>query len=313
MKYENFNEFLSNLEADNDEIIMKWEKLSRKKKTASIVTIIIILLVDAFILYKVKVISMFVIVPIFIVDIFIFIISQIILGNKDVSQFNKDYKDKIINKMLENFFEELDYIPLKGLPRDIYDEAQYGSYYNRYYSDDYFEGKIKDQKIVMADLLVQEETKTKDKDGKEDTETETIFNGLFGKINLNKSINSNLIITKEYGCSFLKKQKLEMDSYEFEKKFNVYTDNKITGMQLLTVDIQEDILTLYRKYNIGFHIAIMNNRMYVLFDTGSMFEVFSTSTSPNKVLEKYFDIMKFIYKLVDKTLTTIDSTQIFQK
>jgi hypothetical protein len=50
--------------------------------------------------------------------------------------------------------------------------------------------------------------------------------------------------------------------------------------------------------------------MYILFDTGSMFEVFSIENSPNEVLEKYFDIMKFIYKLVDKLLTTIESTQI---
>ena len=81
-------------------------------------------------------------------------------------------------------------------------------------------------------------------------------------------------------------------------------------MQLLTSDIQEDILALYNKYEISFDIAIMHNKMYVLFDTGSMFEVFSTKNSPNEVLEEYFDIMKFIYKLVDKILITIESTQI---
>ena len=125
---------------------------------------------------------------------FIFIISLFIFGEKDVVQFNKDYKDKVINILLENFVEELDYIPLKSLPRSIYDEAQYGGHYNRYHSDDYFEGKINGQKIVMADLLVQEETTGTDKNGHEETEEETIFNGLFGKINLNKSINSNLIL-----------------------------------------------------------------------------------------------------------------------
>lgn len=310
MKYENFIEFFSSLDADNDEITSRWEELSKKQRKISLITVIIILVIDAFILYKAKVFSMFVIAPIFIVDVFIFIISKIISGNKEVMQFNKDYKDKVINKMLENFIEELDYIPLKSLPSNIYDEAKYGRHYNRYYSDDYFEGKINNQKIVMADLLVQEETKTKDKDGNEETETTTIFNGLFGKINLDKSINCNMTIAKDYGFSFLNKQKLEMDSYEFEKAFNVYTDNNIIAMQLLTSDIQEDILALYNKYKINFHIAIMHNKMYVLFNTGSMFEVFSTKSSPNEVLEKYFEIMKFIYKLVDKILKTIDSTQI---
>ena len=225
MKYENFEEFYSNMDTDNNKILEKWEKWSAKKRKVFWLILLIIFIVDIIILFKVKFISIFSIVPIFIVDIFIFIISQIISGNKDIVQFNNDYKEDIINKMLENFIEELDYIPLKGMPSNIYDEAQYGGNYNKYYSDDYFEGKINGQKIIMADLLVQEETKKRDKDGNETTETSTIFNGLFGKISLGKSINSNLSITRDYGFSFFNKQKLEMDSYEFEKKFNVYTDN----------------------------------------------------------------------------------------
>lgn len=75
-------------------------------------------------------------------------------------------------------------------------------------------------------------------------------------------------------------------------------------------DIQENILNLYNKYKIDFQITIMNDKMYVLFHTGSMFEVFSTKNNPNKVLEKYFEIMKFIYKLVDKIITTIKNTPV---
>lgn len=310
MKYENFEDFISNLDTDNNAIMQKWVQLSEKKRKASSITLMIILIVDVCIFLMLRSISIFAIVPIFIVDIFIFIISQIVSGNKEIIEFNKEYKEKVIDKMLQNFVDELDYVPLKSLPSHIYDEARYGGHYNRYYSDDYFEGKINNQKIVMADLLVQEETKKKDKDGNETTETTTIFNGLFGKINLDKSINSNLNITRDYGFSLFNKQKLEMDSYEFEKKFNVYTNNNIIAMQLLTADIQEDILTLYDRYKIDFHIIIMHNKMYILFNTGSMFEVFSSKNNPNEVLGKYFDIMKFVYKLVNKLLNTIESTQI---
>ena len=317
MKYENFNEFFLNLDIDNNEINSKWKEISKKKRKKNLITLFIILGIDAFIIYKIinllavlKIFAIFAIAIIFIVDIFIFIISLLIYGEKDVLQFNKEYKDKVINKLLENFVDDLDYVPLKGLPRSTYDEAKYGGHYNRYHSDDYFEGKINGQKIVMADLLVQEETTTVDKDGNEQKEVETIFHGLFGKINLNKSVNSNLIITKGRGFGYFNIKKLEMDSSEFEKEFNVYADNNIIGMQLLTADIQEDILELYNKYKISFHISIMQDTMYVLFDTGSMFEVFSTQNSPNEVLEKYFDIMKFIYKLVDKIIDTINSTPI---
>ena len=310
MRYENFNEFFSNLNVDNNEINLKWKEMSKKKREKSLITVLIILVIDALILYKIRFLAIFSIVPILTIDIFIFIISLFIYGEKDVLQFNKDYKDKVINKLLENFVEELDYIPLKGMPRNIYDEAKYGGHYNKYHSDDYFEGKINGQKIMMADLLVQKETTTRDKDGHTKTEVRTIFNGLFGKLNLDKSINTNLIIKKDYGFEFINKSKLEMDSSEFEKAFDVYCDNNIIGMQLLTSDIQEDILTLYNKYKISFYISIMHNTMYVLFNTGSMFEVFSTTQSPNEILEEYFDIMKFIDKLVNKIIITIDNTPV---
>lgn len=212
--------------------------------------------------------------------------------------------------MLQNFIDELDYIPLKEKPSDIFDEANYGGYYNSYVSDDYFEGKINNQNIKMADLLVQRITVEKDKDGNEEKKVMTIFGGLFGKIELEKSINSNLNITRDYSSSIKKTQKLEMDSYGFEKIFNVYTDNNIIAMQLLTSDIQEGLLDIYNKYKIDFHIIIKQNKMYVLFDTESMFEVFSTKDNPSEVLKKYFEIMTFIYILIEKILKTIESTQI---
>lgn len=332
MKYENFIEFVSNFGDDIDELNLRWkelsekelnkeEKLRKKERKVSIITIIIIVAIDAFILLKIKLFSIFILMLLSVVDLIIYIGSKIVFINvnimyfydaerfNNVEQFDKDYKDKIINKMLENFIEELDYIPSKGLPSNIYDEVN-DEYYNRYYSNDYFEGKINGRKIVMADLLVKKETKEKDEDGREKLVTTTIFNGLFGKIDLNKSINSNLTITEGYQFPFFDGQKLEMDSYEFEKAFNVYTDDRMIAMQLLTSDIQEDILDLYNRYNISFDISIINDKMYVSFSTGDMFEVFSTKSSPNEVLEEHFYIMKFIYKLVDKIFIAIGSAQI---
>ena len=246
--------------------------------------------------------------------LFVIIITKLINTeskiSKEIIKSNQEYKEKIIEKMLQNFIDELDYIPLKEMPSDIFDEANYGGYYNSYVSDDYFEGKINNQNIKMADLLVQRITVEKDKDGNEEKKVMTIFGGLFGKIELEKSINSNLNITRDYSSSIKKTQKLEMDSYGFEKIFNVYTDNNIIAMQLLTSDIQEGLLDIYNKYKIDFHIIIKQNKMYVLFDTESMFEVFSTKDNPSEVLKKYFEIMTFIYILIEKILKAIESTQI---
>ena len=309
MKYENFTDFVSNMGTDNNNIMSKWDELRKKNKKINLITILILLIIDILVLFILK-ISTNSIFSIIMADVFIYIIIYVIFEGRDISQFNNDYKENVISKMLENFITNLDYVPSKRMPSYIYDEAKYGGYYNKYSSDDYLEGSINGQKIIMADLLVQEETTHTDSDGIETSDTKTIFNGLFGKIELNKSINSNLKITRNHGISLFNKNKIEMDSYDFEKTFNVYSDNNIIAMQLLTADIQEDILDLYNKYKINFDIIVMNNKMYVLFNTGNMFEVFSNKKNPNEMLEKYFEIMKFIYKLVDKILKTIETTQI---
>lgn len=314
MKYKNFDDFFSSIDINKNEMIDNWENLKKRKKKITIITTIvmitIILSLFYLICYNTKLIRL--IIPMFI--LFVIIITKLINTeskiSKEIIKSNQEYKEKIIEKMLQNFIDELDYIPLKEMPSDIFDEANYGGYYNSYVSDDYFEGKINNQNIKMADLLVQRITVEKDKDGNEEKKVMTIFGGLFGKIELEKSINSNLNITRDYSSSIKKTQKLEMDSYGFEKIFNVYTDNNIISMQLLTSDIQEGLLDIYNKYKIDFHIIIKQNKMYVLFDTESMFEVFSTKDNPSEVLKKYFEIMTFIYILIEKILKTIESTQI---
>ena len=333
MKYKNFDDFFSSIDINKNEMIDNWENLKKRKKKITIITTIvmitIILSLFYLICYNTKLIRL--IIPMFI--LFVIIITKLINTeskiSKEIIKSNQEYKEKIIEKMLQNFIDELDYIPLKEMPSDIFDEANYGGYYNSYVSDDYLEGKINNQNIKMADLLVQRITVEKDKDGNEEKKVMTIFGGLFGKIELEKSINSNLNITSDTSKSFIKwvdfnvsydalndtssikkTQKLEMDSYGFEKIFNVYTDNNIIAMQLLTSDIQEGLLDIYNKYKIDFHIIIKQNKMYVLFDTESMFEVFSTKDNPSEVLKKYFEIMTFIYILIEKILKTIESTQI---
>ena len=299
------------MDVEDEKILEQWQELKKRKKVVNRITIAIIIMIDIIVLYKLKTISLFASMPILIIDLFIYVIAMVISSNgKKTTKLNNEYKEKMVNKMLSNFIDELDYIPKKGLPSEIYNEANYDRNYNRYYSDDYLEGKIKNQKIVMADLNVAREEVKRDKDGNLKTETITIFQGLFTKINLNKSINSNLKITRNHYLMNSTEKKLELESSEFEKKFEVYTDNPIIGMQMLTADIQEDILEIYNKYKSDFHILIYRNEMYILFETGRMFELFSTKYTPSEILKKYFEIMKFIYKIVEKILNTIEDTEI---
>lgn len=323
MKYNDFASFYLSLNGKDNDANTKWKEMNEKYKAANrtgniVMTIvnlpIIFVIIVSVLHYRLQLQSLIIALPLtfamIMIDFIILLMANILVGGSEASQFNREYKYNVINKLLENFVDELDYVPLKGISSKIYDETEYKDEYNEFESDDYFEGKIGTKKIVMADVDAKLITTEKDDEGNTHTETTTIFNGLFGKVFMDKSIEADISIIRGKTNSYGKKQKVEMDFRGFEELFTVLSNNNVIAMQLLTIDLQEDILELYNNAKLDFDIVIKNNNMYVFFETGDMFEVYSTRYSPKEVLEKYFEIMKFITKIVEKISKAIGKTQI---
>lgn len=186
-----------------------------------------------------------------VIDVFLY--AYLYFSGKNTSKYKNDFKKYIINELIKNFYDDVNYAPQGIMPRNIYDEGKYSQYYNKYHSDDYFEGKIDNKyEIKMAEVRTEYERTDYDSEGNPTTTTTSVFNGLFSKINMNKSINSELIIRNRVGM--FNKNKLEMDSQEFEKYFDVVSDNKIIGMQILTPDIMEILVDFRKKTKINYDI-----------------------------------------------------------
>lgn len=308
---------------NQDEMRIHWEEARKEKKRKTKIAIILILIIDLTIIWIVSRqiggfntsefgifpwIAMF--IPIIVIDIIIFAITSLIFS-KNTIKYNNVFKEKVINSIFENFLYNVDYIPKKQMPQDIYKEGKYDEYYNRYYSDDYLDATIDDKyNMKMAEVTTEYvETKT-DSDGDTHTETTTIFSGLFAKINIGKSINSELRI-KQNGTLF-KKNRLEMDSQEFEKYFDVISTNQIIGMQLLTHDIMDILVDFRIQLKMPLDILIREDIMYIRLHTGKMFEttINNKSILDRKTIEKYFNIVNFIYSLSKKMIKVVEETQI---
>ena len=184
------------------------------------------------------------IVPVLIINLFVVVITNMIFSKKQ-SKYNEKYKTIVISKIMNNFYDSLEYFPQKPMPEYIYKGLKY-EYYNKYKSEDYFEAQIDNKySIQMAEVMAQEEETYRDSDGKTHTRTTTKFHGLFGKIVMQKSIKSELRIMQNGKLLFDKK--LKMDSSEFEKYFDVKASNPIVGMQLLTADVMEELIQFENK------------------------------------------------------------------
>lgn len=251
----------------------------------------------------------FYIFTIFIIDIIIFFIMVAEFNSKH-QEFNLMFKEQIIKKMISNFYNNTEYYPRKKMPQAIYDEAKYDGRYNKYYSDDYIEATINEKYFInIAEVHTKREETRTDSDGNTHTTTYTVFNGIFAKITMEKSINQDLRITS-YDSYY--NHRLEMDSVEFEKQFDVFASNKIIGMQLLTADIMEELVEFKNRINQKFDVFIDKNNIYLRFHCDSMFEpsLVKKQILNEKKLKSYYDILKFTYELSNKIINIIESTEI---
>ena len=302
---------------NNSKIKNIWEKARKEEKQINkkilIINIFIIIILVLFIRKFIE-FSYIVIIPVLFIFSFINILMYIIsmFFRKEYKNYKKAYKNLIIESLISNFYDDVNYLPEKGMPREIYDEPRYNEFYNKFYSDDYIEGKINNKyNICMAEIKTEEEETIKDKDGTQHTTTTIKFHGIFAKTAIDKSINSELKI-EQNGKFIFTKNKLEMDSSEFEKYFDVVATNKIIGMQLLTADVMEDLIDFQNKTHIKFNIVIKNNSIYLRFHCGTMFEpdALKKGVANKKQLEKYYNVLNFTYNLSRKIIKLIHETEI---
>ena len=154
---------------ENDEIKLAWEEARAEQKkvnkisiTISMVTTTILLTLMIILLNKSHEFGRMMIIPPFIFGIFFINIIIVIISlffRKKQRKYNNIFKGTIIKKLIENFYNNVEYFPNKQMLQRIYDEPKYNEFYNRYYSDDYIEAKINNKyDIGIAEVKTVHET-----------------------------------------------------------------------------------------------------------------------------------------------------------
>ena len=316
-------------ELDKSKLEEVWNEANIEKKKAKKRAIIVITIIDAIILiffmkYMLSGITsnllrsvgsiMFIFFPLFFVFVFDVIIAAFIMtfskANKEYVKYNNLYKENVIEQLLNNFFTEVDYIPNKAMDKNKYNEI-FKSYYDRYSSDDYMDATINDKyRMSMANILTTREESYKDSNGNTRTRTVIVFSGIFGEINIGKSINNELRIT--YNTGIKTKQKVNMDSQEFEKYFDVYSTNNIVTMQLLTHDVMSLLVDFRKIFKFPFEVVIKNNMLYIRLHVGAIFEgkLNKDEIVDKEIAQRYFNILDFINVLTKEIIKVVEETEV---
>lgn len=251
------------------------------------------------------------------ISIPLFIISCVI-KTKSEKMYRKLYKEKVIGALIKKVGKDLTYVAdseEKSTILNKYAKADFDvSSYNRSTVDDYITGCLDDgHPVSMANLDLKRVTGS----GKNRRVTE-IFGGMFVNITASKNVGAIVKILTNRNAKhskmdvFDKKcEKLEMDSQAFEKYFNVYSDNKIIAMQIITSDILEMLTEFRKNYGIELEIAIDKNHIYLRFHTGAMFEAKTFGGSIRKKdLVTYYGVLKMITMLSKRINEAVENTNI---
>ena len=222
--------------------------------------------------------------------------------------YENSFKGELINALIKEYDENLNFEPERGIASAIYRKGEFEGY-DVYRSEDLITGKLEGKyKINMAEVRTRD--RRTDSDG--DSYYVTLFYGLFAEIELDKTIFAKLKLRKDklklFGGG---KERVELDSGEFEKIYDVYATDKIIAMQLLTADIMQMFIDFKENYKIAPEITLEENKLYIRFQTGNMFEPISNKKALDyETLLKYYDTINFTLNITKEFIKNIKETEI---
>lgn len=240
------------------------------------------------------------------VSIFYLVISTIVISLISGKKGTNVYKTGVISDLVHAVYPHSDYNYLKGISSYEYNGRAFGDRYDRYSSEDLV---ITNNAINLTFSEVHTEDESTDEDGH--TTYTTSFLGIAGYCDLVKPLNTTLYITSNRFLSKRNKNNVQMDMPEFEKTFDVYADNKITAMGLLTADVMTEFLDIKKELGSMFELAIEKNKIYFRMHTGNSFEMslWKNSMSVDKI-KKYYDLLCHVDKITQMINNHINELEI---
>jgi len=298
----NFNEIYQKIYQDNHEELEKLRKSSNKRKYiifAISIVMVIFIIINAIHLENLG----DYIEPLVVLIIFLTGLPLLLPVSK---KYKHVFKSKVMTELVKYYDPNLTFNEIGLIPQSLYKEAEFERY-DIYTANDLISGKIDNTiEVKLGDVHTSDQSS----DSNGATTTTTVFQGLFSAALLNKDLNSTIKIRSDKG--FLgkllpNKKLLQMDSQEFEKNFDIYADDKILAMRLLTSDILDYMLTFKKENKIKFEMTLKKEKLFIRIHCSDMFEATTTKDSLDyDTLYKYYKFLHFICELNRKIYHTLN-------
>ena len=246
--------------------------------------------------------------------LFPFLLQTIIIGSiatliatslgarKEAESYRNAYKNYFITSTFNSIFTDLKYDHNAAMPSTILSNTGMIRMGNRYSSNDYTIAKYNGIPFAQADVHI--EVEHTDSDG--DTTYETIFRGRYITFDFNKKFDKKLLVASKNfhaercDSSF---KKIELESIEFNKHFDVYAQDGFEAFYLLDPAVMERIEKLAYLYNGNVFVGFADHKIHIAINNNiDSFEPASSNAPIDEQREfsKVMDDIKVITNIVDE-------------
>ena len=236
------------------EIISRLETLRREIRTRNNVLIVSFLGIFLAGMFGGPILGFF--APFLFILLFVVVFVFGILGNNKSKEFKQLYKQYFVAAMLGEFFENPQYIWDKGFTSDAVRSFGISQLGNRFYSEDYISGIYKGVPFEQSDVKIQYHTSGKN------SHTTTYFSGRMfvfhftGRNVLPVQIFSEGFSYRAKPIERFKMHKVNMESVNFNKSFDVKAANEHDAFYVLTPQMMEKLFNLQSRFgNVALNFA----------------------------------------------------------
>ena len=258
----------------------EYAKLERKRKIWLAQTIVLIITFVMYVIYTIsytfaiKEKSVSLIYSISFLYI-IWVLFLIIWKGK----LKKSLTDQIMKEALKEELKSLKYDVVSGIPERYFIESDFLKKYTNYYSSNHIAGVLEnDFKFQLSDLVITK----KETDAQGNKQTVTLFKGIFAVLEKNKANEFELAIMPDVKNKYINqifnnfkkmsgiKDLVRLENVEFERYFEVYSDNQIEARKIITVEFMEKLLSLRKRINKPITILYKKNKVFFFASKGNI-------------------------------------------
>ena len=226
------------------------------------------------------------------------------------ANYRRLYKQYVIEGIIKGYNQKYYYDAKLGVMKTEYLLSNFDRSFDEFYSEDRVYGKLENgENFQMSEVVTHVIERTRDDEGNVHEEKTETFRGLYGIIRLKRNTLSEIHIKSNSNFRKYSKDRVEMESYEFEKYYDCMTADKISTMRIFTSDLIEKYLEITKYYNNVIEVKISQDRIFFRFKTNNqLFEpqMFTSGLSKD-LLKSYYRVIYYPIEIMKATIENINS------